>query len=195
MEETELQKHAVLRLSNEASNKLTRECLRTALMKLMEQKPYDQISITEIIKKAGVSRTAFYRNYGSKDELIAEITNEVTDAVTRSVINHEFEKNPKEWYESSLQYISDNRDTIYLLLQADMFRESILGKENIRENIFDKALPIESKEEIYRYTALQGALVMVILRWLVTGMNESVPFMAEQCEQLHYQILGKNAEE
>ena len=55
MEETELQKHAVLRLSNEESNKLTRECLRTALIKLMEQKPFDQISIKDIVKKSGVS--------------------------------------------------------------------------------------------------------------------------------------------
>lgn len=187
MEETELQKHAVLRLSNEASNKLTRECLRTALIKLMEQKPFDQISITDIVKKSGVSRTAFYRNYGSKEELIAEITNEVTDALTHSIMNRDFEKNPREWYENSLQYVSDNRDVIALLLQADMFKESILGKESF----FDKAMPMESAEESYRYTALQGALVMVVLKWFALGTQESVAFMAEQCERLHYRILGK----
>ena len=187
MEETELQKHAILRLSNEESNKLTRECLRTALMKLMEQKPFVQISISDIVKKSGVSRTAFYRNYGSKEELIADITNDVTNALTESIMNHEFERNPREWYETSLQYISDHRETITLLLQADMFKESILGEEIV----FDKVVQIASPEECYRYIALQGALVMVILRWLASGLQESVPFMAEQCERLHYQILGK----
>ncbi len=187
MEETELQKRAVLRLSNESSNQLTRECLRTALMKLMEQKNFEQISVTDIVKKSGVSRTAFYRNYGTKEELIAEITNEVTEALTHSIMNQDFKKNPREWYESSLQYVSDNRDVINLLLKADMFKESILGKESF----FDKALLLESAEEHYRYTALQGALVMVLLKWFSSGMQESIQFMAEQCESLHYRILGK----
>lgn len=182
-----MQKRAVLRLSNESSNQLTRECLRTALMKLMEQKKFEQISVTDIVKKSGVSRTAFYRNYGTKEELIAEITNEVTEALTHSIMNQDFKKNPREWYESSLQYVSDNRDVINLLLKADMFKESILGKESF----FDKALLLESAEEHYRYTALQGALVMVLLKWFSSGMQESIQFMAEQCESLHYRILGK----
>ena len=40
---TELQKRDVLRMSNEESNRLTRECLQTALIQLMSEKPFDQI--------------------------------------------------------------------------------------------------------------------------------------------------------
>ncbi len=43
-----------------------------ALVALMDKKPYDQITITDITKKAGVSRMAFYRNYQSKDDILMD---------------------------------------------------------------------------------------------------------------------------
>lgn len=57
--QTETERYDVLRLSNKESNKLTRESIRTALVFLMGQKPFDKIKITEIVNRAGVSRTAF----------------------------------------------------------------------------------------------------------------------------------------
>ena len=62
-----------LRLSNEESNQLTRECLCTALMKLMGDSALEEISINAIVDLAGVSRMAFYRNYGTKEALAEEL--------------------------------------------------------------------------------------------------------------------------
>ena len=73
--ETELKKRDILRMSNKESNRLTRECLQTALIYLMGQKPFDKISISEIVRRSGVSRTAFYRNYNSKEEVLNETCN------------------------------------------------------------------------------------------------------------------------
>jgi len=44
--QTELEKREILRLSNEESNKITRECLRIAMIKLMDKKDFEKISIT-----------------------------------------------------------------------------------------------------------------------------------------------------
>ena len=54
--QTELEKRDVLRLSNEETNLITRDCLRIAMIKLMGKKEFDKISITEITKLAGVVR-------------------------------------------------------------------------------------------------------------------------------------------
>ncbi|MBF0777400.1 TetR/AcrR family transcriptional regulator [Streptococcus cuniculi] len=56
--------------SNKESNQLTRESIETALLFLLEKKDMRQISISELVKKAGVSRNAFYRNYKSKEEIL-----------------------------------------------------------------------------------------------------------------------------
>lgn len=56
--------------SNKEANQITRESIETALLHLMEKKELTQISISELVKKAGVSRNAFYRNYKSKEEIL-----------------------------------------------------------------------------------------------------------------------------
>ena len=56
---------------------MTKECLYTALLLLMEKKPYEDITITEIAKKAGVSRMSYYRLYKSKDDILEQYADEV----------------------------------------------------------------------------------------------------------------------
>ena len=56
--------------SNQEANQITRESIETALLHLMDNKDLPQISISELVRKAGVSRNAFYRNYKSKEEIL-----------------------------------------------------------------------------------------------------------------------------
>lgn len=43
-----------------------------ALLQLMTEKPYNEISIKEITEKADLSRRTFYRNFNQKDDLLCE---------------------------------------------------------------------------------------------------------------------------
>ena len=62
-----------LRKSNQESNFLTREAIETALLQLLEKKDLAKISISELVKRAGVSRAAFYRNYDSKEAILESV--------------------------------------------------------------------------------------------------------------------------
>lgn len=46
------------------------ESIETALTLLIEQKPFSEITISELVKKAGVARSTFYRNYECKEDVI-----------------------------------------------------------------------------------------------------------------------------
>ncbi len=59
-----------LHQSNKEANQLTKESIETALLFLLENKDLKQISVSELVRKAGVSRNAFYRNYKSKEEIL-----------------------------------------------------------------------------------------------------------------------------
>ena len=48
---TEIKKRDVLRMSNEASNKLTKECLQMALIYLLNEKPIPEQPSIEIIPR------------------------------------------------------------------------------------------------------------------------------------------------
>ena len=73
-------------------NILTKECILTALLRLMDEKNYNDITITDITNLAGVSRMAYYRNYKSKEDILithledAEKT--IIDNVPKIYANH-----------------------------------------------------------------------------------------------------------
>ena len=47
----------------------TRNVLGDALMTLMQEKPFDRITVQHVLDRAGVSRSAFYEHYSGKDDL------------------------------------------------------------------------------------------------------------------------------
>ena len=95
---TELEKRDILRMSNEESNKITRECLRISMIKLMDKKDFEKISITEIAKNAGVSRTAFYRNYETREALVEDICQNLFAELKSSVSGERYRTDRKAWY-------------------------------------------------------------------------------------------------
>ena len=48
----------------------SRRMIEEALFLIMEEKPYAQITVSEIAKTADVSRRTFYRMYHEKDEVL-----------------------------------------------------------------------------------------------------------------------------
>src|SRR4051812_40427414 len=47
----------------------TREALGDAIIELMQQKPFEEITVQQVLDRAGVSRSTFYVHYRDKDDL------------------------------------------------------------------------------------------------------------------------------
>ena len=57
-------------MSTSENIELTKEYITDALFALMDQKPYEEITITDIATKAGVGRATYYRHFKSKEDII-----------------------------------------------------------------------------------------------------------------------------
>ena len=55
----------------------TRQCIGDALLALMEEMPYEQISISDICKKAGISRMTFYHYFYTKTDAVNDYIYEI----------------------------------------------------------------------------------------------------------------------
>ena len=53
----------------------TKSWIFDALMLLMDEKPYEKITVSDIADKAGVARPTFYRNFDDKDEVVLQYLN------------------------------------------------------------------------------------------------------------------------
>lgn len=54
-----------------ATTDYLKECMGTALLELMKEKPIEKISIEEMTAKADVGRSTYFRYFKSKDEVLS----------------------------------------------------------------------------------------------------------------------------
>ena len=164
-----------LRLSNEESNQLTRECLCTALMKLMGDTPLEKISIGEIVECAGVSRMAFYRNYGTKQALADALSLQIIQELTRDFKEGFATSDKKTWYVHFFETMKNNEDYLKIILSSNTHIDVKV--------VVDEIFPSVTQEEHYFYIGRGGALVHILTEWYRTGMKDSPKYMATLCDR------------
>ena len=57
----------------------TRKSLKQALIRLLDKKPFEKISVTDICKESNISRITFYTHYDHKYGLVQEIFNDYAE--------------------------------------------------------------------------------------------------------------------
>ena len=60
--------------------------MRGAMVRLLERKHYLQITVTDVVKEAGVARASFYRLYNSIDDIIDDILEGITASASRNLV-------------------------------------------------------------------------------------------------------------
>ena len=65
-----------------ASSKRTREAIKNEFIQLLcEKKNIDAITVTELTKRIGITRSTFYTHYESIYEIVNEIENDITELI------------------------------------------------------------------------------------------------------------------
>ena len=59
------------------ANRMVKIKISRALIKLMDQMPFSDITVTDIVKTAGVARASYYRNFDSKEEVLIKVTDDI----------------------------------------------------------------------------------------------------------------------
>ena len=160
---------------NEA-NVLTKECIVTALLRLMETKNYSSISITDITTLAGVSRMAYYRNYKSKDDILIK---HLTDQEKRLLIDIHGEK--VDSFRDVIKLVSNffltNAQVIQAIYDAGLSNTlSVLLSDRVHSYFPVVAENPAGKYAVHYYV---GAILSVFKFWFDNGMVESVDEISE----------------
>lgn len=69
----------------------SRKALNDALLALLEEKPFDQLTIREISARAGTGYATFFRHYETKEALLSDVaSDEISDllAMTVPIMDH-----------------------------------------------------------------------------------------------------------
>ncbi|MBR4451597.1 MAG: TetR/AcrR family transcriptional regulator [Clostridia bacterium] len=167
----------LLRLSNEESKKITKESIVTAVVLLCAEKPFEKITVTEIVRKAGVSRTAFYRNYDSKEDVLKELGAGVIKKLNDFFEGKKYNRDGRALLFDLLNSIKKNASTVKLLLSSNQIVFEILCGPTYLEQF----LLQETSENRYDTIVIESMIKKVIIEWFKAGMKESPEYIAAYC--------------
>lgn len=145
------------------SNTFIKLTFSQSLVKLMKQKPYNEISIIDICNTACFGRSTFYRHFSNnKDDLLYFICDYYWQAY-KQAHKDEVEKDEAK---ALLNHIYNNKDFFLLLkknnllyLFYNIFYE-LMKPKNVN---YDKAS--------YIYSFFLGAYYGIIVKWLESDMD------------------------
>ena len=147
-----------LKRNNTESNYITRESIQEALYLLMKKNNYEDITITQIIKKSGVSRSAFYRNYKSKEDIIKDILTDLFHQIESEVDSIEVN------WAAGFHYFYKNKKSLDLITKAHL-EYLILDKIN-------EQLTYDNHTTSYIQAMNHGIVYNVLLYWIKGGMSD-----------------------
>lgn len=150
--------------------------LEEALFSLMEEKRYGQITVSEIVKRADVSRRTFYRLYKEKDEVLRRYFGRLCQEYCRqaSVLKaYDIPQIAREYFRFWYSYRE------FLLLMHKQGMDEMLYYEIARASVdvvtkrMEKS-PEKTMSEIEYFAAYSsGGFLLLLQRWIMTGMQET----------------------
>ena len=164
----------------------SRQEISTALLKLMQEYLYAEISVKQIIMETSLARKTFYLNFRSKDDVLESILNELireyTEALSKenvdplTVIFSFCDKN-----KAFLSLLHKNKMLYFLLIRLNEFLPEYSKTEDMNSNPFAKL--IGELEPDYLIAFNVGAIWNVLFKWIDRGMVDSLDSIQETLQK------------
>ncbi len=144
-------------------NRFTRMNIGEAIVELLKEKEFDKIQVSEITKKAGVSRMTYYNYYETKEQVLKDYLHELVNEFVVESSNHP-ETGRMMSYEHivfSLKFF-DKYASFFLTLNKAGFYGMIINAMN--EFMLENAGE-EYDGSVYRLYCYTGALLNLFIKW------------------------------
>ncbi len=165
-------------VSHKSSRDFTKSCIMEALLQLMHSKDYNDISITDITSRAGVSRMAYYRNYRSKDHILMDYMCQIIKEYAAELDGSKFFSDFQTYDHIlwGLKYLQKYKDYVLCLKKANRAEIVLYGLDLYMLHV-TKSLEKSSLEkyELYYYS---GALYNIFMHWIEDNMQEDITVIA-----------------
>ncbi len=154
---------------NARTTNFLKECLADGLIRLLETKPLEKITVPEIAALAQVGRTTYFRNFTSKNELI---TFKLVCLWERWAEDHDMQERRRYSVKNAPEFFAFNYANRDLL--------SLIYKRGLQTAIYDAFYTVMAPyrnadpAECYYTRFYSYALFGLLDEWIRRGFSESV---------------------
>ena len=141
----------------------SRKYICDAMIMLLKKKKFDDVTINDIVNKAGVSRMTFYRQFYDKKEIIRAIIEERTKDY---MSNLDGIKVTREVLISAFEALINSKEFTKRIIEADLY--------NLSKEQFDKVVSMFVKG--YKGYFISGGIANIYYKYIINDDN----YTAEQ---------------
>ena len=148
--------------------------IKKAVMELMAEKSYMEITVTDIVNKAQVARASFYRNYNSIYDVIESISEEIVNDFVEDVIPVLSGSDERKYRDFLFNYFYGIRKLQKNTLPLRFENLSVLFTEldkKAEQKI--RVLPAETTKDKYGVIGKIGLINSITKKWLDNGTKET----------------------
>ena len=171
---------ANLNKKTDARVRRTRDALGDALVALMQEKPFDTITVQDVLDRAHVGRSTFYSHYSDKDDLLMSDADEFYEQVANGLSAHGEQSDRVFPVREFFSHIVEAQRFVNALSSSGKMQESLeLAREHFARGIerrlseLPRAQSIPAGEGTAIAFAHAGALLSLLTWWVDRGMKQT----------------------
>lgn len=179
----------------------TRKLLYEALVELISEKEYDEITIQEITERADIGHRTFYRHYAGKDELLIDVMKAALSGFqdflvlpTSSLLTSgKSDDIPRENAHRLFEYVDENEELFRVLFQGrPIIYQSMLDQARQSAiNLLHEVMDEHDSPIPFRIMAnyLTTSTIELMKLWLEDGKPYSVDIMGGYLVQMVFKPM------
>jgi AcrR family transcriptional regulator len=179
--------------------------IKTAFLQLLDKKKPNEISVQEICSLAEINRTTFYLHFSNISELLEDIENDIYNEAKDRILPKQLsaaELISSETMLRVLSYMRKNK-SIYVLMMSGsgiISTKSKMINNSYKSQIVEELINViyetyispalkqsnnyNANEYGYYFEFCKNGTLSVIMKWLISGCNESELFIASLIEKI-----------
>jgi len=172
-------RNSVLKLIPRAGKKVDRRVRRTrnalgdALIALMQEKPFESVTVQQVLDRAGVGRSTFYTHFSDKNDLFLSDLEDFLEMMSTLLLRRREASNRVAPVREMFAHVAEMRPLLGALRAADKHRDFLeLGQEYFARAIDQRLGELEASRSLDRgkRTAMAhgfaGSLFSMMVWWL-----------------------------
>jgi AcrR family transcriptional regulator len=171
----------------------SREMLQAALLERLREEAFENIDIQSITDKADTARVTFYRHYGTKEELLLDVLENIYQVLQVNLVDIsleqvlDFRNLPPSFFLFS--FLASDRLLHKKLLTGST---SALVQARIRHYIIAQVQRALSKDNVdLPVTLIANQMASILIGNIMWWLAEDLPYSPEQMAQLsHWTVIG-----
>lgn len=171
----------------------TSRLMNQALLKLLEEKEFEYITIKELCQKAGVNRSTFYLHYENMNDLLVESLNYMLEKfydhyndekfnlnIIKSLDNNDLILIKPKYIIPYLEFIKANKKLFLVATNNPALFDVYKTFKKMYKDIFSPILDkynVSENEKKYILAFYLNGLHSIIIEWIKTDCKDSIDYI------------------